>query len=241
MTDLFEGSSDHEDTEVKLEDLVGDGKKFKSVEDLAKGKLESDRFIAQLQSELKGIREELNTRITLTEFMDNFKNSNTQPNQPSGDNQDRTGGESTALKPDDLRKLLDEELAKREQVSTARQNLNTVKQKLSEAFGPNYATRLEEEARKLNVSKEFLNNMAATTPSAFFRLVGVEASAPRDNGDVFSPPPSQRTATPLGNGTSKNKSYFDKIKAADPKVYWSPAVQNEMHREALRQGEAFFN
>lgn len=241
MTDLFEGSSDHEDTEIKLEDLVGDGKKFKSIEDLAKGKLESDRFIAQLQQELKGIREELNTRITLTEFMDNFKNSNTQPNQPSGDNQDRPGGESTALKPEDLRKLLDEELAKREQVNVARQNLNTVKQRLSEAFGPNYATRLENEAQKLGVTKEFLNNMAASTPSAFLRLVGVDAPAQKVNEDIFSPPTSQRTGTPLGNGTVKNKAYFDKIRQTDPKAYWTPAVQNELHREAARQGEAFFN
>jgi len=240
MTDLFEENPDQGIADVKIEDLVGEGKKFKTVEDAIRGKLEADRFIEQLKSELGGLREELNTRIKLEEFMDQFKNTSPQQSQPSGDNQDRRGGDDTALSPDTIRKLLDEELQKREQVNTAKQNLSSVKQKLAETFGSNYATRLDAEAKKLGVSRDFLNNMAATSPNAFLRLVGVDTTVTRTDGDIFTPPTSQNTGSTQSSGTSRNQTYYNKLKAQDPKAYWSPAVQNEMHREAMRQGEAFF-
>ena len=39
-----------------LQELVGEGKKFKSIEDLAKSKVEADRFIDKLKSENDALR-----------------------------------------------------------------------------------------------------------------------------------------------------------------------------------------
>lgn len=241
MTDLFDGSPDHGDVEVKLDDLVGDGKKFKTVEELARGKLESDRFIQQLQGELKGLRDELGTRVKLEEFMDKLSNSQ-KPDQTmdTGHNQNREGGnEVTALKPEDIRKLLDEELQKRESVSAAQRNLEAVKGKLVDSFGPNYASRLEQEASKLGVTKDFLNNLAASQPNAFLRLVGADTGVQRKTEDIFTPPTSQLQLRNPGT-LERNQSYYNKMKQDNPKEYWTPAVQNQLHKDALRLGETFF-
>lgn len=55
--------------ETYLGKLVGEGKKFSDVEGLAKGKLESDQMISFLENQAKELREELQKRSTLDEFM----------------------------------------------------------------------------------------------------------------------------------------------------------------------------
>src|SRR4051812_39958036 len=50
MSDIF-GGEPPATPAVRAEDLVGEGKKFKDIDALAAGKLESDRFIEQLKAE----------------------------------------------------------------------------------------------------------------------------------------------------------------------------------------------
>lgn len=38
----------------------------------------------------------------------------------------------------------------------------------------------------------------------------------------------------------KNKAYFDNIRRNNPSEYFSPKVQLELMRQAMRQGEAFY-
>jgi len=57
--DVFSTQTGDQTSKTSLEELVGEGKKFKTVEDLAKGKLEADSFIAQLEGELKGVKGDL--------------------------------------------------------------------------------------------------------------------------------------------------------------------------------------
>lgn len=239
--DLFTGADQSTETtpEVKIDDLVGEGKKFKTVEDLAKGKLEADRFIEKLTREQAELRNELNTRIGLTEFLDQIKNSTTQQNQPSGDNQVRNGGENaTALTPEQIEELLDRKLTAKEQARIASENLKVTKQKLAEAFGPNYVNKLNEEANNLGLSKEYMNNLAATAPQALFKLLGVDNRAQPQ--DLFTPP-SNGFRTPTANApVERTQSWYDQLKAKDPKQYWDAKTQVQLHKDAIRLGERFF-
>ncbi len=54
-------SNETQDTGGQELDLVGEGKRYKSVEELAKGKIEGDKFIAKLEDELQELREGTNT------------------------------------------------------------------------------------------------------------------------------------------------------------------------------------
>lgn len=239
--DLFTGADQSTETvpEVKIEDLVGEGKKFKTVEDLAKGKLEADRFIEKLTREQADLRNELNTRIGLTEFLDQIKNSNTQQNQPSGDNQTRNGGENaTALTPEQIEELLDRKLTAKEQARIASENLRATKQKLAEAFGPNYVNKLNEEAESLGLSKEYMNNLAATAPQALFKLLGVDNKAQAQ--DLFTPPSNSFRGSTPSAPVDRTQTWYNQLKAKDPKQYWDSKTQVQMHKDAVRLGERFF-
>lgn len=67
MSNLFDTVSDDEivtldDSVDYVAELVGEGKKFREIKDLAKGKVESDRYIEVLTKKLDDAVKELNTR-----------------------------------------------------------------------------------------------------------------------------------------------------------------------------------
>jgi hypothetical protein len=55
-------------------------------------------------------------------------------------------------------------------------------------------------------------------------------------------PPSSRWSPSDGNPSGlKTWSYYQNLKKSDPKIYNSARLQQEMHREAMKQGAAFFD
>lgn len=239
MTDLFDGNNeDHVDPDKNyLEDLVGENKKFKSVEDLARGKHESDQFISRLQAELEGLRTELKTRTTVEELINKRP---TEPSTPPAANQGQEGEKpASALTADQIEELLSRKLTEHESARTAAQNLQLAKAKLQEAFGAAYVAKLDEASQALGMTRDELNKLAATRPQAFLRLVGADAQRPSEP-DLFVPPTSGTQAPTKGASTERNKAFYDRIRQANPSEYWSPKVQNQMHNDALRLGERFF-
>jgi len=68
-----ESATSNESTTSVTDTLVGEGKKFASIEALAAGKAESDKFIEQLQGELKGLRTDLDKRLSQEEILEEIK------------------------------------------------------------------------------------------------------------------------------------------------------------------------
>lgn len=251
MTDLFSSTTNGDAPVVDpsknyLEELVGEGKKFKSQEDLARAKLESDAFIARLQGELQGIRTELNTRLTVEQMMDKITAAKEATNSNTNGNQPVVNGDSGAksLTEEDLTALVEDRISKIEKARIQESNLNQVRQVLTEKFGADFPSHLKQTAATLGVGEEFLNNLAKEQPKAFLALVGQEApkvSTPQPN--LFTPTPSQQiprtpSFTPTGE---RKKSFYDDLKAKDAAAYWSPKVQNQMHQDAIKLGEVFFD
>jgi hypothetical protein len=254
LTDLFTqttGNTEIDPNKKYYEELVGEDKKFKTNEDLAKSKAESDRFIQQLQGELAGIRQELSTRQTLEELMTKVGAPKAPENTP-GNNQNPNGDDDgknvKTFSEEDIARLVEDRLSKAERARVHSSNLETVKQALQESIGPDYVTHLKAKAAELGVSEEYLNSMAKETPKAFLKLVeadGAKRATPVAGG-LFTPPSGaniQSTNQSRGfapSGTPK-LSYYENIKRSDPAKYWSAAVQNKMHKDAIALGDAFFD
>lgn len=213
---------------------------------LARGKYEADLFINKMQSEQNELRKELETRLALEAYLE--KTIVQKPaNKSDPSNIDPQGREEqsqeTAVKPFDenrLAELIKSTLKQESTKATQEQNVIHAKKMLQGAWGKDYANKLAEKADELGVGKEFLSRLASESPKAFLSLVGVESSKPVDTGYA---PPSTQSRQPMGAPPVgiKNKAYYDKLKKADPKAYWSAKTQAEMHKDAIRLGEAFFN
>lgn len=246
MSDLFEPVTNQEIDPNKnyLEELVGDGRKFKSVEDLARGKAESDSYITQLRKDLEEAQQELRTRARLEELITKV----TPPQAPEPGNHQLTPNEfekpantMDELTPEKLDALLEAKLRTKELEMTKARNLTAVKQGLVEKYGPNYVEVLTKVAAALGETPEYLNEQAARNPNAFWAIVGGQAPASQRKESLFSPPQAHLNSSGFEPGpTVRNKSWYDALKKNDPAKYRHPETEKQMMQDALRLKEAFF-
>lgn len=227
MSDLFDPTNAPQLDETKdyLTELVGDGKKFKDVKDLAKGKAFSDLHIQTLEKTLNQMREELQTRKTAEELINQI--ALTKPNA----NPDRTGDNlppdadagkiKSGLTPEDVEKLF----AEREGKQRRENNLATVSTKLTELYGDNAQSAVQAKAKELGLSGDYLRSMAQEAPNAFLALL---QKGPQTQKDMFSAPPANSFRTDSRVDTNPKYSDFNKVKTSDPKTYWSPAFQRKL-------------
>ncbi len=225
-----------------LEELVGDGKKFKDPVELARGKAEADAFIARLTREQEELRRELNTRITLEQYLDKM-GTPPGPSDRSGDqmNEPKVVPPEQPLKPEDIERLIETKVVQREQQRIQSQNKAEVQVKLVQAFGDNYVPKLQEVATSLGLTPEAVDRMAAETPKALLKLLGADQPGqPQSSGSLFVPPTNSVRPSGPSSGERTMKFYQD-LRAKDPKTYHSAANQNRMHQDALKLGEKFFD
>lgn len=219
-------------------ELVGPESKFKTPQDLARGKVEADLFVEQLKRENAEMRNDLTTRIKYEEFLDRVERANLSNADDNQEGKEQTG-QLSAMKPEELEQLLERKLRERDARTTATQNLTQVQAKLRETLGPNFAQRVKEQALTLGVTTEFLNNLAATQPRAFYRMIGLDAD--RVTTHSVSPPKSSVNAESLNFGSkAKGKSYYDEIRKKDSNLYFTPKIQNEIFNAIKEVGEEKF-
>lgn len=225
MTELFEDLPSVDPTVDYLTELVGEGKKFKTPQELALGKAEADAFIERLKLETQELRTELSTRVKYEEFLDKLNSaqlSNSQ--QPSGDDQQQ---QKPAMTREEIASLVATQLNQTEAQKTAQQNLGNVQNRLREVYGPNFANKLRQQAAELGLSDQEVKNLAERNPKALFRMLGVDGDRPIEQFD--SPPKTQVTGF-APTGQRRGKTYYDAIYKENPERYFSPEIYNERYK-----------
>lgn len=222
-------------TAPKLDDLVGEGKKYKDADAIAKAVIEKDNFIERLKSEQEVLRQELAARPAVDrsqEILDRLEALNKK--EPVTERIVPTITERTEVKgvtPDEIERILNE----REQKKLAEANIQKVKATLQEKYGDRWAAELKTTAEKLGVTPAYLERTAAESPNAFFRLMG--ESTTRET--LFTPPASSVQFAPSA-GTSRNEKYYNQLKAADPKKYFSPEIRNQQYKDMMELKESYY-
>lgn len=233
------GNGDSNNSQPKIElgqtvlELVGEGKRYKDLESLAKGKIEADAFIEQLKREAAELREDLGKSQTLSEVLDSLK----KEAQEKGHNQKPIDEETLA-------QIVESKLSEKEKQRTVAQNKELVDKALVKKFGDN--AKVEEHIKKkseeLGMTVVELKAMANTSPSAFLRLVDVDAKQESSNA---VPAGADHSAEALLSQKPSgivpgSYNYYKELRKNDPKKYYSPAVQNEMFENRKKMGEAFY-
>lgn len=238
MSDLFNDSNvDNEDVddnlEVTLEDLVGEGKKYRDTNALAKSRIEADKYIKKLEAEHQAMREDLASRQALAALVDEIKKSKTVQEPSIPDPQDgNKGGNDSA----DVEELVRKLLAQKETETKLSRNQELVKQKLTEQFGSNFNSVVHKRAQELGVDINYMNRLAAEAPQALLALFS------KQTGDdvVFSGGTSVRsealTHRPSGD---RDWNFYQKLKAADAAKYWDKSTQRQMFEDMKRLGDKF--
>jgi hypothetical protein len=254
MTDVFNQENSGETQQEQIEDylshLVGEDKKFKSPEELARGKWEADNYIKTLERQMDEARKELEKRQTADEIADRIKSelagrgeSNQESHQTPEENNDSNNNDRNKLEGlsrEELLKLFDERLSEREQKSKAQQNREEVSKTLSEKVGATANKWLQDKAQELGVSVQYLQEQAEVSPKAFYNLVGLNQTSSGNTG--WTPPQSStNTAGRLDSGTQvRDNAYYEKLFKDSPKLRFDPKLTVQMHKDAQKMGPDFF-
>ncbi len=243
---VFNSTTTTETPASPLETLVGEGKKYKTVEDLANAYIHADSFIKSTVRELQEVKEELNVRLDTEDVLKRARQnqSNVEPN-PSPET--KVKETTTPLSNEDLAARIREITQAERLRETAAQNVTTVATRLIEQFGDeNKANEfVRNKAAELGVGVEFLQDVAARSPKAFFSSIGLENPSPKtppttpSRGDV-------NTEAFRNNGTQVKAgtyAYYENLRKTDPKTYFARDTQLRMHKDAMdaeARGESFF-
>ncbi len=244
MTDLFKNQDENvlDQNKNYLEELVGDGKKFKSPEELAKGKATADHYIKTLETKLDELRndylaEKANSTATakLQELIDQYEKKQLASNDTPLVNEVKN---QPQFDPSMLDELVTKKIQETDRFKTEQSNYNTVQNKLKEQFGSNYGTVVKEQADTLGLTGDEVEAWARKSPEAFFRIMGLN----QPKQETFQAPPrsAQRNDNFAPQGAQKRTwSYYQNMKKTNPALYHDPKINVQMEKDALELGSAF--
>jgi len=225
MTSVF---NEGEVAQPSVNDLVGDGKKFKTVDDLARGKVEADAHIDQLQNELSGLRAELDKRLKAAEQLEQLKNELKQrqdaPTQPRATT-------TPELSASDIEALVERTITARERNRSASQNIEESNDRAIKHYGSAEAANkaVKAIAAEQKISIEKLKEIAAESPTAFTRMLGIEGAPQVQAVGSFVQPSAGVPDKEHGSAQQKPGTYefAENVRRTDPRKYWDPKFQNE--------------
>lgn len=234
-----------------LEALVGEGKKYKSADELAKAYAHLDNFTERVKAENSGLRTELGSKVSLEELVNRLSQaatpanpngaSNQNANNDFGERHDNGGGNDghKGLSAAEVAELVRKSITEEQTKATYASNRDKCVDEMRKAWGPNYVEQLHRVRRELGVSENDLNSLAMTSPNVFLNAVlGSARGTSMDNPNAGIAP---RSSTNLAAGAMRQAGsakedwqYFEKLRKENPTKYWSPSVQNRMHELAMK-------
>lgn len=189
MSDIYNDEQQQTTTEVvpppsapQLPDsvaaLVGEGKKYATIEKALEALGPSQEFIEQLKAENAELREKVTKGVAIDEVYETVQDLLKQQGKTS---------QSVEVSEDSIAAVLDRKLQEREAQKQAEENVKTFKQAMQKKFGDKEKEQWTSKATELGVSETFLSDLVRKSPAAALQLFGLSASSAQ------APRPSQGT------------------------------------------------
>lgn len=221
--------------------MVGDQKKFRSPEELARGKYESDLYIKTLEKRLDEMRadylqarEENMAKAKLEDLIDQISKRQESPSSYEPPAKE----DKMPFDPNQIESLVETHIGKYETQRQEQANFNMVKEKLKERYGIRYQDHLKEHIDDLGLTQDYVNDLAKKSPKALLKTLGLDEAPQRD---PFQAPvrSSQRTDSFAPKTLQRTWSYYQNLKKTDPKLYSNPKTTIQMHKDYAELGAKF--
>jgi hypothetical protein len=206
---------------------------------LAKSKYEADEFIKMknaqfdtLSADYQRLKADYDSRASLEELLTKAQIRELEPQLTPNANKTQP---SQSIDRDEVAKLYQD--FKRQEKADA--NLAEVKQILKEKLGSKVSEVLRTKMDELELTQEEMDRLAARSPKAFMRTMGLE-DQPTRQPNFQTPPTSTYNSATFKPVTEKRTwSYYQDLKAKDPKAWLDPKIQTQMYHDAQRLGSDF--
>lgn len=149
---------------TEVEEYVGSGKKYQSVDDALKSVPHAQKHIQTLEQELAQVKEELTKRKTAAELLDEVKSGFLPENTP----------QAVEFDQDKLVQIVNQTITQKELQKQAQTNASSVAEKFKATFGEQAETVYTTLAKDSGLSVAQLNMLASTSPNAVLKLAGLD-------------------------------------------------------------------
>lgn len=222
-------------SEAVVEDLVGEGKKFKDVDALVKGKVEADAYIENLKREINELKNTVSNTSAVQTEVERLKEEMKSLREAGSQSRD---GTRPALSESQVKALVENTISQSETTRIVNQNIREANDRLVQHFGTldKAQAAVKAKAMELGVSLDFLRDTAGKSPLAFMNTLGIfnSTGATQDIviDNVVNTGVQLDTSGQLKPGT---KAYFDKIRNENKSEYFSSDVQQQIWK-AVKAG-----
>lgn len=151
--------------------------KYKTVEEALKALGHSQEFIPQLKNEKQELEQQLAQLKPIAEKVTQLEDVISKLTTQSGTQSQNTPS-SAGLSEEQIATIVERELGRKEQEKFAKQNIDTVKNAVLAKYGDKAQEVFYKRASELGMSNEEFNILAARTPKAVLKLVGIDDVAP---------------------------------------------------------------
>ena len=148
-------------------EFVGEGKKYATVEAALKSVPHAQKHIMTLEEELANAKAELEKRRTAEELVEQIKNQ--------GFPKSETTPQTEGLSADSVAEIVKSQLSQLEVERKAKENTTQVVKAFQAKFGEKAEEMFIKVAEESGIPIAALNNLSASSPSAVFKLAGIDA------------------------------------------------------------------
>jgi len=217
------------------------GENWKNPEVLAKGKLEADGYIQELETQLNSMREDLSKQDYAKTLLDQLQNKAAEsttantvtPKNNIGDTSE--GNTNPNLSEEDLKSLVERTLTERDKDSVVKQNLNLVNEEMEKSYGTDASAKIHDKAKELGLTIERMQEIAAESPIAFFNLIGElkKDFKPMVQGSV------RTEGVNMQASSERDWSYYQNLRRDNRSLYYTPKIQRQLMEDKNRLGGKF--
>jgi len=216
--------------------LVGEGKKYKTQDELAKAYINADSFIEQLKAENRELKEKVTAAKTVDDVLERLQQ------QHSTSSDDHQSPPSKGVDVADLTKLVEATVTGLETQKQRHANLLKADALMKENFGEKASAKYAEVAITPELNKVYMD-LAAVDPIKFVSIFtggAKPASTGVDMGGVNTNVPYSSTTGGNRKTTSGTKEYYDNIRQTNPGKYYSQDFQMEMDNLVRRNPDLYY-
>lgn len=204
---------------TELQGLVGEGKKYSTLEAAYASIAPAQNHIATIEAENASLKQSLEGQRTTRELMDELRSTQAQ-------------GQTTPqaeVNQEHISTMVNQELTKIEQTKTKAQNNKTVAQRFIKQYGTKGEEVYNQLATDSGLTVADLNIIAANSPTAVFKMAGFEQKRVDVAPSIGSVNTQAYQAEPTGELSSRAKSFNSK----DVKDAWAIAGEKAKRKLGL--------
>lgn len=155
---------------TELEEFVGEGKKYKSVDDALKSVPHAQTHIQRLEAEAQALKDELAKRRATEELLEELKGSVRSETTPP----------VASVDPNAINSLVESVLTRKEQERVAKENQASIIKAFTDKFGEKAEEEYNKVAQQSGLDLANLNKLSASSPKAVLRLAGIDFPVTRE-------------------------------------------------------------